>query len=337
MIAAAIVGASGYSGVELMRILARHPDVSITSAMAGKSAGERVEKLYPDLAGRVELELQPVQPERFQGADVAFLALPSGESMVVAPRIRGDVGRIIDLSGDFRLANEELYEQFYGQRHAAPELLQHAVYGLPELNKEAIASAGLLSNPGCYPTSAILALLPALQHDVIDPSTIVINSLSGVSGAGRSSKVEMSFTEVNENVRAYKIGVHQHIPEIQTVLESATGRDVSLTFVPHLIPISRGIYTTVTARMARSLSRGDLLALYQAHYQSAPFVRVKEGIPEITHVNHTNFCDIGLVVEERTQRLIILSVLDNMIKGAAGQAVQNMNIMLGFPEERALR
>jgi N-acetyl-gamma-glutamyl-phosphate reductase len=336
VIAAAIVGASGYSGVELMRILSRHPDVSITTATAGKSAGERVEKLYPDLAGRVELELEPLLPERLQGADVAFLALPSGESMAVAPKIRGNVGCIIDLSGDFRLASAELYEQFYGQQHAAPDLLQLAVYGLPELNREAIASAGFLSNPGCYPTSAILALLPVLRHDMIDPSTIVINSLSGVSGAGRSSKVEMSFTEVNENVRAYKVGVHQHIPEIQTVLESATGRDVSLTFVPHLIPISRGIYTTVTARMSRSLSRGDLLALYQAHYHGEPFVRIKEGIPEITHVHHTNFCDIGLVVEERTQRIIILSVLDNMMKGAAGQAVQNMNIMLGFPEERSL-
>ncbi|MGB5874511.1 MAG: N-acetyl-gamma-glutamyl-phosphate reductase, partial [Bacteroidota bacterium] len=230
MISTAIVGASGYSGVELIRILSTHPDVEIRCAMAGKSAGETLESLYPDLAGRVHMVLEPVDPNRFKGLDVVFLALPSGESMALAPGILKNAARVIDLSGDFRLKSVDLYREFYGRQHTAPDLLKAAVYGLPELNKELIATARLVSNPGCYPTSALLALLPALHHRLVDPGTIVINSLSGVSGAGRSSSLALSFTEVNENARAYRVGTHQHIPEIESVLAAATGQDLRLTF-----------------------------------------------------------------------------------------------------------
>jgi N-acetyl-gamma-glutamyl-phosphate reductase len=337
LISAAIVGASGYSGVELIRILSAHPDVEIKIAMAGKSAGEMVESLYPDLAKRVHHVLEPVDPARFKGMDVAFLALPSGESMGLAPGIVQEAGCVIDLSGDFRLKNLDLYREFYGREQTAPDLLKEAVYGLPELNRELIASARFVSNPGCYPTGALLALLPALQHRVIDPGTIVINSLSGTSGAGRSSNVALSFTEVNENVRAYRVGTHQHIPEIESVLSAASGQDVRVTFTPHLIPISRGIFTTITAERAGTGSRNELLETYRAYYRDAPYVRVVEGIPEIKNVTQTNFCDVGLTVEERTGRVLLFSTLDNMVKGAAGQAVQNMNIMFGLPQECALR
>jgi N-acetyl-gamma-glutamyl-phosphate reductase len=280
LISAAIVGASGYSGVELIRILSAHPDVEIKIAMAGKSAGEMVESLYPDLAKRVHHVLEPVDPARFKGMDVAFLALPSGESMGLAPGIVQEAGCVIDLSGDFRLKNLDLYREFYGREQTAPDLLKEAVYGLPELNRELIASARFVSNPGCYPTGALLALL---------------------------------------------------------LLSAASGQDVRVTFTPHLIPISRGIFTTITAERAGTGSRNELLETYRAYYRDAPYVRVVEGIPEIKNVTQTNFCDVGLTVEERTGRVLLFSTLDNMVKGAAGQAVQNMNIMFGLPQEFALR
>jgi N-acetyl-gamma-glutamyl-phosphate reductase len=336
MISVAVIGASGYSGAELLRLLARRDDVAIASAMAGKHAGQRIDALYPDLTGILDRTFDAVDEVGAAGADIAFLALPSGESMNLVPALRGRVGRIIDLSGDFRLTDPLLYRQFYGHDHAAANLLGSAVYGLPELNRDAIAAARLVANPGCYSTAALLGLLPALQGRLIDPRHIVVNALSGASGAGRSAAIELSFTEVNENVRAYKVATHQHIPEIQSVLERATGTTVRLSFIPHLVPISRGIYTTITADLDRSLSQQEALALYTEYYRASPFVRVRQGIPEIRSVVHTNYCDIGLVVETRTNRLIIMTVLDNMVKGAAGQAVQNMNLMVGLPEACAL-
>jgi N-acetyl-gamma-glutamyl-phosphate reductase len=210
------------------------------------------------------------------------------------------------------------------------------VYGLPECNFHRIQEARLIANPGCYPTSAILALLPALHNAIIAPSGIVINSLSGVSGAGRNGSVDLSFSEVNENIRAYKIGTHQHIPEIQTVLQSATGKEVSFSFIPHLVPITRGIYTTIHADLQQSITDVDVTNLYKTFYSAAPFVRIKKNIPQITDVARTNYCDIHVTVNQRTRQLIIVSVIDNLIKGAAGQAIQNMNIMFRLPQEQGL-
>lgn len=332
----AIVGASGYSGAELMRILIGRDDVTVASVMAAKSAGERVDALYPDLAGRTDLVFEAVEPLRLVEADCVFLALPSGEAMSLVPRIVSAAAKVIDLSGDFRLPDPGLYRQFYGREHTAPELLGTAVYGLPELYGDAIARAHFVANPGCYPTGAILALLPALRAGLIDPASIVVNALSGVSGAGRSASVELSFSELNENARAYKVGTHQHIPEIQTVLEKATGSTVRLTFVPHLIPVTRGIYTSVCADLAREVTTDEARELYRQFYAHSPFVRVKRGVPELKAVVRTNYCDIAVIVESRTGRLIIQSVIDNMVKGAAGQAVQNMNLMFGMPEELSL-
>lgn len=336
LVKAAIIGASGYAGAELLRILSSRDDVTVNMVTAGSSVGKRVDELYPAFSGSVDLELEPFNADRLDDIDVAFLALPSGVAMNVVPQVLNSVDRIIDLSGDFRLPTASLYEQFYRHTHASPGLLREAVYGLPELHKDRIATARLIANPGCYPTSAILALLPALKHRIVAPEDIVINALSGVSGAGRSASLELSFSEINENIRAYKIGTHQHIPEIQSVLGQATGQNISVCFVPHLVPLNRGIYTTIYVRLQTHLTEAELFEIYQEYYEHTPFVRTKKEIPQIKNVLYTNYCDIGVTIEQRTNRLIIISVIDNLIKGAAGQAVQNMNIMFGLPEEKGL-
>jgi N-acetyl-gamma-glutamyl-phosphate reductase len=336
MIQVGVVGASGYSGAELMRLLSARPDVTIAKVIAGTSAGRRVDELYPFFAGSIDLTFEPFDAGQLDGLNVVFVALPSAEGMSVVPQIMDRVERVIDLGGDFRLANSRIYEKFYGHKHTAPGLLAEAVYGLPELNKERIADAHIVANPGCYPTSAILPLLPVLKAGLISTTGIVINSLSGVSGAGRSASVEMSFAEVNENIRAYKIGKHQHIPEIQSVLEQATDESIGISFVPHLVPLTRGIYTTIHANLAESSTEEEVRSVYNDFYVDAPFVRVREAIPQIKDVVYTNFCDIGFTIEHRTNQLIIISTIDNLMKGAAGQAIQNMNIMLGLPEETGL-
>jgi N-acetyl-gamma-glutamyl-phosphate reductase len=334
---AAIIGASGYSGAELLRVLSSHPGVRVGKVTAASSAGQRVDALYPAFAGQCDLAYDELVPAGLDGIDVAFVALPSGEAMKVVPLLNEKVGKIIDLGGDFRLRSSALYEQYYRRRHTASELLSGAVYGLPELNRDSIAAAKLVANPGCYPTGAILALLPALKHGIINPGGIVINSLSGVSGAGRSASVEMSFAEINENVRAYKIGTHQHIPEIESVLAGASGAAVTASFVPHLIPITRGIYTTAHAGLAVNVTAEELVTLYEEFYTSHPFVRITRQVPQILAVSRTNYCDIGITIEARTNQLIVMSVIDNLVKGAAGQAVQNMNLMFGLPETTGLK
>jgi N-acetyl-gamma-glutamyl-phosphate reductase len=336
MHAVAVIGGSGYSGAELLRILATHPAAKVVLATASSSAGQRVDAVYPALAGVCDLTYAPLLPDAMPGVDLAFVALPSGEAMKIMPALRAMVNRVIDLGGDFRLQDTLLYERYYKHTHAAADLLPSAVYGLPELNRKAVAGATLVANPGCYPTSALLALLPALKRGLIAPSGIVITSYSGTSGAGRSSSVEMSFTELNENVRAYKIGTHQHIPEIEQVLSTAAGTPVTLSFVPHLLPITRGIHATVHATLTGDASAANVRALYQEFYRDEPFVRVKEQPAQIAAVTRTNFCDIHPTVEPRTRQLIVTSVIDNLVKGAAGQAVQNMNIMFGLPESTGL-
>ena len=337
MVNVAIIGASGYSGAELLRVLSAHPVARVRKVTAASSAGQRVDALYPALAGQYDLAYDELVPPGLEGIDVAFVALPSGEALKVVPALGGKVGRVIDLGGDFRLKAKELYEKFYRRPHTEPGILASAVYGLPELNREAIAGASLVANPGCYATSAILGLLPALKHGVIEPAGIVINALSGVSGAGRSASVEMSFAELNENVRAYRVGSHQHIPEIESVLAGASGAAVSVSFVPHLLPITRGIYATTHATLAVGVSAQELLTMYREFYAPHPFVRITQVIPQILAVTRSNYCDIGLAVEPRTNQVIIMSVIDNLVKGAAGQAVQNMNLMFGLDETAGLK
>ncbi|MBI1806993.1 MAG: N-acetyl-gamma-glutamyl-phosphate reductase [Ignavibacteria bacterium] len=336
MITTAIIGASGYSGAELLRLLTFRNDVRIVRVTAAASVGKKVEDLYPIFSGTIDLPYEPSDPFRLEGIDIVFVALPSGEAMNIVPHLLPRVERVIDLSGDFRLSSPSTYKEFYKHDHTAPHLLDEAVYGLPELNKDLITNAHLVANPGCYPTSVILPLLPALKREIISSQGIVINSLSGVSGAGRTSAIDLSFTEVNENIRAYKIGNHQHIPEIQSVLEKATGESICFSFVPHLVPITRGIYSTIYADLKVPMTEKEILDVYREFYRDAPFVRIRQHIPQIKDVVRTNYCDIGLSIESRSNRLILVSVIDNLGKGAAGQAIQNMNIMFGHPEDRGL-
>ena len=258
--------------------------------------------------------------------------------MNLVPAMLSAGKRVIDLGGDFRLQDTSLYERYYKRTHSAAVLLKQSVYGLPEWNLSQIKSASLVANPGCYPTSAILPLAPLLKEGIIEPKGIAVSSLSGVSGAGRSASLEMSFTEVNESVRAYKVGTHQHIPEIKTALESLSNTRVNFTFVPHLLPITRGIYTSTYAMLKKPTTEQAILAVYEKYYAAAPFVRYSAtAIPEIKNVVHTNFIDIGFRINQEDAQLVVLSTIDNLIKGAAGQAVQNMNIMFGIHEIEGLK
>ncbi|HTY36526.1 MAG TPA: N-acetyl-gamma-glutamyl-phosphate reductase [Bacteroidota bacterium] len=336
-ISVSIVGASGYSGAELTKILLRHKHVRLATLFANSSAGKKVAEVYPWFAGRVDAVYEQYTVEAASSSDITFIALPSGEAMNIVPELLERGKRVIDLGGDFRFNDAALYEKYYKHQHTAAGSLPRAVFGLPEWNRAQIASASLIANPGCYATSAILPLAPVLKAGIVQPRGITISSLSGVSGAGRSAKVDYSFTELNESVRAYKVGVHQHTPEIKTVLESISGKELALTFVPHLLPITRGIYTSIYAPLAGNVTQSDVLATFQQYYGREPFVRISDtAIPEIKNVNHTNYIDIGFRVYTDNNQLIILSVIDNLIKGAAGQAVQNMNLMFGFEETEGL-
>ena len=332
-----IIGASGYSGIELVRILSRHPHAQIDKIFANNSAGKKLHELYPWFKNRLEAQFESYTPESVCSSDVVFIALPSGEAMNVVPELLHRRKKVIDLGGDFRLKDTSLYESFYKRKHTASSSVSEAVFGLPEWNKPQIASASLIANPGCYPTSAILPLAPLLKERVIGNRGITINSLSGVSGAGRSASSDLSFVEVNETVKAYKVGVHQHIPEIKTTLEGIAQSPVSFSFVPHLIPISRGIYSTIHASIDEGVTPTDIMQAYRKYYMSAPFVRVSDTtIPEIKNVLYTNYIDIGFRLEHDNNQIIIMSVLDNLVKGAAGQAVQNMNLLFGNEETEGL-
>jgi N-acetyl-gamma-glutamyl-phosphate reductase len=332
-----VVGASGYSGIELVKILARHEHARIDKLFANTSAGKRVAEIYPWFERCVDAVYEQYSAEAACGSDVVFVALPSGEAMNIVPDLLDRGKKVVDLGGDFRLKDVSLYEKFYKRDHTAKERLADVVFGLPEWNRSQIRSATLVANPGCYPTSAILPLLPVLKEGLIERKGIAISSLSGISGAGRSSSVDLSFTEVNESVKAYKVGVHQHTPEIKMALEAFAGTPVSITFVPHLLPITRGIYTSIYAPLQASATLGDIAAAFRTYYESEPFVRWSETvIPEIKNVNHTNYIDIGFRIDADNNQLILLSAIDNLVKGAAGQAVQNMNLMFDFDETEGL-
>ena len=332
-----IIGAAGYSGAELLRILVRHPRVQIGRLFAASNAGKPVAEVLPVFRGVLDGMLESLDLAAAAESDLVFIALPSGEAMALVPELLRQKARVVDLGGDFRLKDPSLYAAYYKRTQTAADLLSGAVYGLPEWNAAAIRTARLLANPGCYPTGAILPLLPLIRAGIILPSGIVVNALSGVSGAGRSSSAEMSFAEVNESVRAYKVGTHQHIPEIEQAYGVFGGAHTTVTFIPHLVPITRGIFTTITAPLARAVPADRIEELLRQAYADAPFVRLAKGIPEIKNVTGTNFIDIGWAIYERNNHLLLFSAIDNLIKGAAGQAVQNMNLMCGFPETEGLR
>jgi N-acetyl-gamma-glutamyl-phosphate reductase len=333
-----IIGASGYSGAELLKILLHHTHVEVTHVFANSSAGKRVDELYPQFRSVSNLVYEEYHIDKVKNNDLVFIALPSGEAMNFVPALIESGKKVIDLGGDFRLQDAKLYTKYYKHQHKAEKYLFKAIYGLPEWNKQKIQSAQLIANPGCYATSALLPILPLIKENLIEATGITISSLSGVSGAGRSSSVDLSFTEINESVKAYKVGVHQHTPEIESVLTDFSGYKSTITFVPHLIPITRGIYSSIYATPKGNVSFEQIESAFKKYYSNAPFVRlIGTAVPEIKHVQYTNFCDIGWKVYERNNQIILHSVIDNLVKGAAGQAIQNMNLIFGFNGTDALQ
>jgi N-acetyl-gamma-glutamyl-phosphate reductase len=336
----AIVGSSGYTGGELFRILLHHPLAMVTAVTSEKSAGKPIADIFPHLAGLTDLICEPLDPESIaKRADFVFLALPHVTAQEAAFRFHKLGKKIVDLSADYRLADAVLYEKWYEHCHQYPDLLRHAVYGLPELHREKIKQASLIANPGCYPTSAILGLAPLLKQGIVDSQSIVIDSKSGVSGAGRSPSLAHHYPEVNEGLMAYKIGSHRHTPEIEQELSALAGRPVIVSFTPHLIPMNRGILTTIYASFSRDTNALRLHALYEEFYKQEPFVRLLPPgrFPNVRNVRGSNFCDIGVYADPRTGRAVIVTAIDNLVKGAAGQAIQNMNLMVGFSETDGLK
>ncbi|MFC1860463.1 N-acetyl-gamma-glutamyl-phosphate reductase [Chloroflexota bacterium] len=332
-----IINVTGYTGVELARLLSRHPEVELTSITGRSTAGQKLEVVFPHLAG-IDLTIEA----RLGDVDLAFSAMPHKESAKeVIPLLNNSI-KVVDISADFRLKDAEEYPSWYGFTHSAPRLLEEAVYGLPELHRSEIVSAQLVANPGCYPTGAILALAPAVKAGIIEPD-IIVDSKSGVSGAGRSLSLKTHYSEANEDVTAYALEGHRHLPEIiQELGLLRRGKVPSITFVPHLIPMTRGILTTGYA----TLSPGKVAAgqkgeekvrqLYLDFYKDEPFARVVESPPHTKHTWGNNSCLIHPTIDHRAGRLVVISCLDNLVKGAAGQAIQNMNLMLGLPETTGL-
>jgi len=337
-IQAGIIG-DGYTSAELNRLLARHPYVQVAGVTSIENIGRKLQEVYPHLSGYSRIFCEElVKPDFFDRCDVVIFALPHG---VAAPLAREALLRntkVVDLGADFRFRQRERYEQWYQHTHPAPELLTEAVYGLPELYAERIVESRLIANPGCYPTSAILALAPALQHELIDPATIIVDSKSGASGAGRTPSFTNIFCEVNENVRAYGIASHRHTPEIEQVLSWIAGKELVVSFTPHLIPMSRGILSTTYGQLRRKVSGQEVWEIYTDFYKGKYFVTVLElgQLPQTKAVYSSNHCHIGVVVDERTGRLVAVAAIDNLVKGASGQAIQNLNLMFGLPEESGL-
>lgn len=344
-----VIGASGYTGGELLRLLSCHPNVSLTAVAASeKSSGKTISSLFPHLATLSQYTIEALDPKSIsQRVEIVFLALPHTTSWEVASAFL-DLGRqVIDLSADYRLKTPQLYETWYQKAHPSPDLLTEAVYGLPELHRDEIRHARLVAIPGCYPTAAILQLAPLAAHNMIERDGIIIDAKSGVSGAGRTPAPAYHFPEAHEALHAYKIGTHRHTPEIEQELDllfrassprSRSQNGLRLTFTPHLVPMNRGILSTAYARPVAPLSSHDLLTQYQTFYKQEPFVRVRPE-PDLVnpcHVQGANFCDLSVCYDQRTGYVISLAALDNLVKGAAGQAIQTMNIMLGFPEESGL-
>jgi N-acetyl-gamma-glutamyl-phosphate reductase len=338
----AIVGASGYSARELIRILLGHPDARITVATSRQDEAPRLDALHPSLSGRIELACEPFDADAVaERAGVAFLGLPHTASMAIVPALRRRGVRVIDLSADYRLSDPQVYADWYSHEHTDADGLAQAVYGLPELYREQIPPAGLIANPGCYTSTSILALAPLVAADKIERTGVVIDAKSGVSGAGRAPKPAYHFPECNESLTAYSVGRHRHTPEIDQVLTDVGRRGpsknsaaVEVIFTPHLVPMDRGIFATIYATPNGSVSEHDLFDLYRAFYAHAPFVRVVSHLPATKDSAFSNFCDITLRVVRG--RIVILACLDNLIKGAAGVAVQNFNLMFGHPETTAL-
>jgi len=338
-VAVAVIGASGYTGVELARLLSIHPTARLVAVTSRQYAGQPMAKVFPSMRGICDLSFEEPDIEGIcRRAEVIFTAVPHKTAMLVAPRILAAGKKLIDLSADFRLDDAATYEKWY-EPHSAPEYLAEAVYGLPELYRGDIKKARLVANPGCYPTSIILGLAPLLRAGVIDATTIIADSKSGTSGAGRSAVISSLYCEVADGFRPYKVGgVHRHIPEIEQELSKLHGSAVTITFTPHLLPVSRGILSTIYAQLKADVTAGQIAELYATMYERERFVRLlpEGGIPATQYVRGSNYCDIGFCLDRRAGRVIVMTAIDNIVKGASGQAIQNMNLLCDFPEHTSL-
>ncbi len=329
-----IIGGTGYTGVELLRLLLLHPEVEVTVLTSQKYAGVPIDQVFPSLTHCFQLKCEELSSDRVADkVDFVFAAVPHKTAMETVPSFYQQGKRVVDLSADFRLKDPGVYERWY-QRHTCPELLSDSVYGLPELHRKEIRDAKIVGNPGCYPTGALIPLIPLLKKKMIFSENIIIDSKSGVSGAGRDVVLGSLFCEVNEGVKAYKIFDHRHLPEIDQELSLMVQKKVEVTFVPHLIPMDRGILTTLYVRLTQRVKTEEVLNALREFYREEPFVRVypKGKLPNTKDVRGSNYCDIGLNVNESGDRLVLVTAIDNLVKGASGQAIQNMNIMLGYPE-----
>ena len=336
-----LVGVTGYTGMELARLLAVHPSLELVRATSRTDAGKTLAEIYPFMQGtRLEsLTLTQPDPKDLAGAcQLVFLAVPHGAAMDTAAELLAAGLKVVDLSADFRLRDPSVYAQWYNLEHRHPGLIAEAVYGLPERYADKIASAGLIANPGCYPTSVILGLWPSLENGLVETGDIVCDCKSGASGAGRKAGVATLFCEIHDSFRAYGLGTHRHTPEIEQELGFVAGCDMTVSFNPHILPIDRGILSTIYARLSGGATLDTVHSLYKEHYAAHPWVRVlpKGKLPETRHVRGTMFCDLGLVVDPRTNRLVVVSAIDNLCRGASGQALACANLMLGLDMKEGL-
>ncbi len=336
MVEVGIVGGTGYAGAELLRLLSQHPQVRLNCITSRQESGRPVSDLYPSLRGIVDLAFEAPDVGALARCDVVFFATPHGAAMALAPELLAAGVRVIDISADFRLRDPELWARWYGQSHTCPELLEEAVYGLPERNREAIRGARLVACPGCYPTAIQLGFMPLLEAGIVDAGSLIADAKSGVSGAGRSARVGLLMAEVSDSFKAYAASGHRHLPEIRQGLSQMAGRAVGLTFVPHLVPMVRGIHATLYARLTGAAD--DVQALFEARYVHEPFVDVLPpgSHPETRSVRSANVCRIALHRPQGGDTLVVLSVIDNLVKGASGQAIQSMNLMFGLDERVGL-
>jgi N-acetyl-gamma-glutamyl-phosphate reductase len=333
-----IVGATGYTGVELLRLLLHHPQVEVTALTSQKYAGVPIDQVFPSLMKGLDLKCEELSVEQIsKKTEFVFTAVPHKTAMEIVPSFYRVGKKVVDLSADFRFTDAATYEKWY-QKHTAVDLLSESVYGLPELHREKIRNAKIVGNPGCYPTGALIGFIPLVKKGLISLEGIVIDSKSGVTGAGRDVVLESLFCEVNEGVKAYKIFAHRHTPEIDQELSLLARKEIRVTFAPHLIPMDRGILSTLYVRLTKKMKTEELLDVFHDFYQAEPFVRIysKEKFPNTKNVRGSNYCDIGVKVNESDGRAVIVTAIDNLVKGASGEAVQNMNIMLGYPETMGL-
>ncbi|MBR5152470.1 MAG: N-acetyl-gamma-glutamyl-phosphate reductase [Clostridia bacterium] len=339
MIRAGVLGGTGYAGIEVVRLLIQHPETELCRIVSQSYAGKKISEVYPSLMGICDLECSALDADDIAAScDVVFTALPHGASKEVIPLLYEKGLRVIDLSGDFRYNDPAVYELWYEQPHSHPELLKEAVYGLCELHREEIKKARLIGNPGCYTTCSITALAPLVDAGIVDNKSLIIDAKSGVTGAGRGLNLPNLFCECTETMKAYKIATHRHTSEIEQELSLLAGEDIILSFTPHLAPMKRGILATCYANLKVYHSPEELVALYRKFYEGDPFIRIYDAgsLPEIKHIAGSNYIGIGLEVDKRLNRVVVVSCIDNLIKGAAGQAVQNMNLLFGLDEGTGL-